>query len=269
MRRGLNLLRASHPQPAAAVTALAGLIATGGGRSAAGVTTVVCAFGAGQLSVGWCNDWVDAPRDAQVRRADKPIAAGQVSVGTVRVAALTALAATVPLSLLLGPAVGGLHLVAVGSAWLYDLGVKATAASFLPYAVSFGLLPTIAVGRAVPWWCSAGAVLLGVGAHLANALPDFEDDRRTGVRHLPLLLGERRSGELSAVLLLAGTAVLAWGPPGPVGAVGVAATGLAAAITAAGLRAGRAPGSRLPFVAAMGVAALDVTLLLARSQQLR
>jgi 4-hydroxybenzoate polyprenyltransferase len=269
MRRAVDLLLACHPQPAAAVTVLAGVIAAISGRSALGVVLVVLAFGSGQLSVGWCNDWLDAARDAQVGRSDKPVAAGRVSVPLIRGAALGALAATVPLSLLLGPVYGGLHLLAVASAWSYDLGLKATVASFLPYAVSFGLLPSIAVGRVVPWWGTGAAVLLGVGAHLANALPDLDDDRRTGVQHLPLRLGPRRTAAMSAVALLAGTALLAFGPRGAVGVAGVVAIVAAAAVTAAGLLAGRAPGSRTPFLAAMAVAALDVALLLARSPQLR
>ena len=35
------------------------------------------------------------------------------------------------------------HLVAVGWAWMYDTALKWTAASALPFAVSFGLVPVI------------------------------------------------------------------------------------------------------------------------------
>jgi 4-hydroxybenzoate polyprenyltransferase len=37
------------------------------------------------------------------------------------------------------------------------------------------------------------AGLLGVAAHFANALPDLMDDRETGVRSLPHILGQRVS----------------------------------------------------------------------------
>lgn len=257
------LLAASHPQPSLAVTTLAGVLAAAAGRDALGVLLVVLAFGSGQLSVGWCNDWVDARRDVAVGRADKPVAAGLVSVAAVRAAALTALTATVPLSLLLGPLAGGLHLVAVASAWAYDLGLKATTASALPYAVSFGLLPTIAVGSAVPWWATIAAALLGVGAHLANALPDLDDDRRTGVRNLPLLLGRRGTAAGAAALLVAGTVVLTLGPAHRQlpAAVGIP---LAVVLAVAGL----ARGGRTPFLAAMTIAGLDVALLVARGGQL-
>jgi 4-hydroxybenzoate polyprenyltransferase len=48
------------------------------------------------------------------------------------------------------------------------------------------------------------AALLGVAAHFANALPDLLDDRETGVRALPHILGQRISA-----LAISGAAALA------------------------------------------------------------
>ncbi|MEU9005018.1 hypothetical protein AB0D15_24480, partial [Streptomyces sp. NPDC048551] len=65
---------------------------------------------------------------------------------------------------------------------------------------------------------------------------------------------------LAAVLVLASTAALVLGPPGPAGPYGwglFALTGLLLAVAA------RAPG-RIPFLATMAVAGADVLLLLAR-----
>jgi 4-hydroxybenzoate polyprenyltransferase len=109
--------------------------------------------------------------------------------------------------------------------------------------------------------------LLGVGAHLANVLPDLADDAATGVRGLPHLLGARGSAALSAVLLLAATALLAAGPQDP-GPLGWAALGCAGAVTAVGLTRARRPGSRAAFHAAIIVAAVDVALLLTRGSSL-
>ncbi len=94
----IALLRASHPEPTAMVTALTVALAISTGRSGAGVVAVGAAVLAGQLSVGWHNDWLDAPRDAAAGRADKPVAAGVISRRTVAWCALAALTATVPLS---------------------------------------------------------------------------------------------------------------------------------------------------------------------------
>src|ERR1039458_4905142 len=92
----LALLRASHPEPTVMVTALAVALAVGTGRDAAGVLAVGAAVLAGQLSVGWHNDWLDAARDAASGRPDKPVAAGDISPRTVARGALAGLAAPGP-----------------------------------------------------------------------------------------------------------------------------------------------------------------------------
>lgn len=266
------LIRASHPEPTAAVTAVATALALSAGRGA-DAAWVAAAFLSGQLSVGWSNDWVDRDRDVRAGRADKPLARGELPVGVVRTAALTALALCVPLSLAMGALAGVVHLVAVGAAWAYNARLKATALSWAPYALAFGLVPSIVTlglpGR--PWapgWATAAGALLGVGAHLANALPDLDDDLAAGVRGLPHRLGAGRSAGLAAVLLLAATGSLALGPGAP-GPVAAAALALAAVVTAAGLALARRPGSRAAFRAAIVVAVVDVALLVARGDALR
>ena len=59
------------------------------------VLAVGAAVLAGQLSVGWHNDWLDAERDSAAARPDKPVATGAVSRRTVARCALIALAAAV------------------------------------------------------------------------------------------------------------------------------------------------------------------------------
>ncbi|MFJ6956556.1 hypothetical protein ACISRB_34700, partial [Micromonospora aurantiaca] len=77
--RVLGLVRASHPEPAAAVTVVAALLAAGVGHSAAGVVLVALTVLASQLAVGWSNDLIDAERDAAVGRTDKPVTTGEVA----------------------------------------------------------------------------------------------------------------------------------------------------------------------------------------------
>lgn len=267
------LVRASHPEPAAAVTLVAGALAVAAGRGAAGALLVVLAFAAGQLSVGWSNDWLDAARDARSGRPDKPVARGTLPVATVRRAALAAAALCVPLSLATGLLAGLVHLVAVAAAWGYNARLKATALSWAPYALAFGLVPSVVTlglpGRPwAAWWATAAGALLGVGAHLANALPDLEDDLAEGVRGLPHRLGAAASSALSAVLLLAATALLVVGP-GTGGALPLAALAAAAVVTGAGLALTlRRPGSRAAFRAAIVVALLGVALLVHRGSAL-
>jgi 4-hydroxybenzoate polyprenyltransferase len=261
------LARACHPEPALAVTAMATALAVTTGRDAVGVVLVAAAVLTGQLTIGWLNDVLDAERDRRVGRTDKPVAAGLVSRRTVTAATAVAAVLCVPLSLASGLLAGTLHLVATAAGWAYDLGVKSTAASLVPYLVCFGLLPVFVVlgapgAAGFPWALPAAGALLGAGAHFANVLPDLDDDAATGVRGLPHRIGAAASRAVAAAALLAASAVLALGgllPP----VLAVAAPVLAAVVLGAGFALGRRPGSRAPFRAVMLVAVIDVVLLVA------
>ncbi|MET7960676.1 UbiA family prenyltransferase [Micromonospora zamorensis] len=271
--RVLGLVRASHPEPAAAVTAVSGLLAWGVGHRPTGIVSVVLAVLASQLAVGWTNDALDAERDATVGRTDKPVAAGAVGRRTTAWAAAVAAVACPLLALTTNPTAAFWLTVALVSALLYDWPLKATAFSVLPYAVSFGALPAFVVlalpGQPTPpAWLLVAAACLGAGAHFANVLPDLADDARTGVRGLPHRLGAAGSRVAAAGLLLAATAALVLGPPGPPSAIGVAAVVTAAVVPPlnwyagrSAVRAGRRPVSA--FRAVMLVALIDVVLLVA------
>lgn len=270
-QRVRGLVVASHVGPTVVVTALGGGLAAGAGGGAGRVALVTAAVLAGQLSVGWSNDWVDAARDRAVRRTGKPVVAGAVTEEQLRTAAFVAAGATTMLSLAAGPVAGGLHVVAVGWAWAYNLRLKRTAWSWLPYAVSFALLPVFCVlaarGAAPPAWVPLTGALLGLGAHLVNVLPDLDDDAATGVRGLPHRLGRRATGLLAPVLLLAGVVVAAVGgaASGWRVAVVVAAVVLAVAAGALALRA--SPG-RAPFALSMAVAGTCAVVLVGAGERL-
>ncbi|MGA2836391.1 MAG: UbiA family prenyltransferase [Acidimicrobiales bacterium] len=213
-RRFLGLVRACHFQPTLAVTTMTTALAALAGRGTRGCVVVALAVLAGQLSTGWSNDWFDAGRDLAVGRTDKPVVSGDVSVATLRLAACSALVAAVPLSLLSGWRAATVHLVAIGSAWAYNLGLKATLASPLPYAVSFGLLPAfVTLGLPTHPWprpeMMLATALLGVGAHFVNTLADREDDARSGITGLPQRMSAR-AALLCGVVLLASCAFTIW-----------------------------------------------------------
>jgi heme o synthase len=255
----IALLRATHPEPAAAVTVVAGGLALAVGHDLASAGLVTATVAASQLAVGWTNDAVDADRDAAVARSDKPIVEGRVSRRTVAVAAGVATAGTVLLALSFGPSAAALMVLALAGGLAYDWPLKMTALSVVPYAVSFSALPAfivLAVPADVPWWLPAAGGLLGAGAHFANALPDLADDAATGVRGLPHRLGRGGSAFAAAGLLLAATVVLVFGPAEfswwRPGALLVAAVALPV-----GWRTGAL------FRAFIAVALIDVALLLA------
>ncbi len=262
-----DVVSACHPVPAAAVTgfaaALAGAAAPRGERCTAALRTAA-AVGLGQLAIGWANDAVDAPLDAAAGRTDKPVAAGRLPRGVVGALAVVATAAAVPASLGLdghragGPvAPGRLHLAVLTAALGYDLGLKRTAASPLPYLAFFGALPAVAVGaagRPAPRLLCAAAGLLGLAGHLANTVPDAEADAATGVRGLPQRLGPRASRVGAALGVAAADAVLLtgrWRELAPVPRAVLVAAGVLGAV-------GAAADGRSGFRAVMGAAGLSV-----------
>lgn len=264
--RTASLVRACHPGPTLAVTVLVALLSTALGHTVVSGVLVTAAVFAGQLTIGWSNDLIDAARDRAVARDDKPLARGELSETVVRRAIGVAGAACVVLSVACGWRSAAVHLLlGVASGWAYNLGFKRTTWSALPYAVAFGSLPAVvslaALDRAWPpvWMMVTGAVL-GVGAHLLNALPDLADDDATGVRGLPQRLGAGRVRVLAPAVLLVGSVVATLGPGGPVppGAwLGLGACVVLALVAVLGRGKG-------PFLAAIGIALLDVAVLVLR-----
>ncbi|MCA1784006.1 MAG: UbiA family prenyltransferase [Intrasporangiaceae bacterium] len=228
-RSAVGLLHACHLGPTVVVTTVSSLLAWAISRDVATTALVGGAVGSGQLSVGWSNDANDAAIDRRAGRDDKPIVSGEVTRPAVWAAALIALVLAVLLSFVAGGMVGGAaHVVAVSSAWVYNLRLARTAWSFLPYMISFGLLLVFIVGAATrtDWptaWSVVAFVLVAAGAHLANGLKDVDSDRAVGLGGTVQRLGERAArrwaGGAFGVATLA-IAVGAWGAAPPV-AVGL------------------------------------------------
>lgn len=269
-----SLLKASHPEPSAAVTLMALALAIATGRSATGLWMVALAVLTGQLSIGWSNDYIDRHRDAQTARRDKPIAEKQVSGTIVWAAAWVSLICCVPLSLASGWKAGLTHVAAVALGWWYNLALKATAFSVVPYALAFALLPAFVVlglptSPLPPWWLVVTGGLLGAGAHFANTLPDFASDELTGIRGLPHRIGPTASRVVSAVLLVGASLVVTLGPSATLSFYSAACLGAIVVLLAMGTLTPQVFGARGAFRASIGVAAIDVVLFIASAHSLR
>jgi 4-hydroxybenzoate polyprenyltransferase len=236
------IVRIVHPAPTVAVVCLAGTLAAilsvQGGESATTprVVLVTLSVLGSQILTGALNDWADRGRDAVVQRT-KPIPAGLVSPATALGAAGVGLGLQIATSIPLGPLPLLLGLAASGSAVAYNLWLSRRVASFLPYLVSFGLLPVwTATGVDAPLERIAVAPLLvgpfAVAAHLANTVRDFEADARLGSGNLAQRLGRRAAfglawGMAMAVGIGAGIAFIVAGDLDAagllLGAVGIAA----------------------------------------------
>ncbi len=266
------LARSAHLGPTVVVTAVTLGLGVAVGADAWRIALLTLAMLLGQLSVGWSNDWLDAGADRAAHRTDKPAADGRIDPGRLRVAALTALVPALLLPLPASVPAALLHALFVASAWSYNLGLKRTPASVVPYVVSFGSLPALATLLRMPptWpppWATAAGVALGVAAHFANVVPDVAADRAEGSRGLPQLLGARLSGAVAAAVVLAAAVLVGLGAaPGP---IGVAALVLAAVTAVVGLVAAlRARPGRTAFRSVMAAALLLVVALIAAGRAL-
>lgn len=267
------LLRATHPGPSVAVTAVGVVLGLAVGLEPWRLVVLGLALLAHQFSVGWSNDWLDADRDRSVGRTDKPLASGALAVSTVRTAAFVALALAVIGTIPLGWAATAAHLLFIACGWGYNLGLKATPASLAAYAIGFGTLPlVVTLSLPVPalaaGWAIGAAALLGSAAHFANALPDLEDDAATRVRGLPQLVGARWCGALIGLSLVAAAALVLVGPGAiePLRAIGAGVVALAAVVS--GVLAARGRGRRVLFPLILVAVVVLVALLAASGDRL-
>lgn len=236
------VIRLIHPAPTVAVVTLAAGLAAILSAQAEGsawetrVVLVTLSVLGSQILTGALNDWADRDRDALVQPT-KPIPAGEATPSAALGVAAVGLLVQVAASLPLGPLPLGIGLLASASAVTYNLWLSRGAASFLPYLVSFGLLPLwIASGVGAPLERVAAAPLLvgpfAVAAHLANTVRDFDADARIGSGNLAQRLGRRTAFALAWALAMAtgigvGTAFIVGGGLDPaalvLGAIGIAA----------------------------------------------
>lgn len=259
----LPLLRAAHFGPSVAVTFIVALLALALDLPAYKGVVVTAAVFTGQLTIGWGNDLLDADRDREVGRLDKPLANRDLTPSFVLRWLVVAAAACVVLSLLAGWRSGVTHL-ALGVAFghLYNLYFKATPWSWLPYAVAFGSLPAVVTladspSHWPPTWMVGTAVALGVAAHFLNTLPDFDEDAATGVRGLPHRVGAAGTRFIGTALLVLASAVAVLGPVGTPATGALAALAVVVALATLAL-VGR---GKAPFYAAIAIALVDVVLL--------
>jgi len=212
-----------HPGPSLLVTAVFVALAGLAGRSVPDATRIAQLVGIMlpiQLCIGVVNDVLDLPEDA-VAKPYKPLVAGVMArstavwLGVVLGAIGLAVAASVNLPTLI---LGG---TALAAGLAYDLGLRRTILSWVPWWGGMAVLPlaAYATAGAIPsrlFLLVPLAALVAVGLHFANALPDIDGDRDAGVRSLPVVVGKSTAAWAGpAALVLAG--VVAWAAAVPLG----------------------------------------------------
>jgi 4-hydroxybenzoate polyprenyltransferase len=211
------LLQAAHPKQAVLTAVGVAGAAALAGRTTRELGLVFVTVLVGQAVLGWHNDLVDRDRDRAHDRPGKPVAADLLDPGTVWFALACAVLLLVPLSIANGVTAGLSYLLAVAVGMLGNVVLRKGWLSWLPWAVSYGLLPAFlsyggwggdATGHPPEIAVTVLAALLGVGVHVLRALPGLVDDNEDGLRHLPLRLALRLGATKVLVLASVWTALV-------------------------------------------------------------
>jgi 4-hydroxybenzoate polyprenyltransferase len=206
----VGLLKASHFGPTVLVVTITYVLSRTQ-FSASDSLFIAFAVLLGQFFVGWSNDLIDFPRDSAALRLKKPLVAGTITEATLKISIGFALLGALIVSLVSPLEVNGtaIHFLGLLSATAYNLKLKSTVLSVLPYMVSFGALPWaiyVAAGTKPPTWIVLGFVLISSAFHFLNVLKDLELDIAQNVMGLPQVLGRKKSIAMAA--LLAGLGIL-------------------------------------------------------------
>jgi len=206
----VGLLKASHFGPTMLVVSITYVLSR---TQFSATDSLFIAFAVllGQFFVGWSNDLIDFPRDKAAMRMKKPLVAETITEAKLRISIGVALLGALIVSLLSPLGVNGtaIHFLGLLSATAYNLKLKSTLLSVVPYMVSFGALPWaiyIAAGTKPPTWIVLGFVLISSAFHFLNVLKDLESDIAQGILGLPQVLGRRKS--IAIALFLAGLGIL-------------------------------------------------------------
>ena len=200
-----GLVRLVHPFPSALDAAVTFALALVAGATPGRAALLGVAMLAIQFSIGAFNDVLDAPADAVAGRS-KPLVDGRIPVRVALGVAVVAGTAGLVLAALGGPAAALVALAGYGIGLVYDLQLKASPWSWLPYAMGIPLLPVFAwVGATgdlpVPILVLAGlGVLAGTALAIANSLADAERDAASRTATVARTLGRARAIRLGALL---------------------------------------------------------------------
>ena len=205
-------LRAAHFGPTLIVTTITFVLALSQFSPIDALRVAIAIF-AGQLVVGWSNDLIDAPLDIAAQRTKKPIVGKEININQLRKSIMFALFAALFLSLISPLGLFGtlIHFLGLLSATLYNLKLKSTILSPLPFVVSFGALPWaiyLPTGNQPPLWLFIDFMLISVAFHFFNVLKDFQWDINQGVLGLPQQLGRNASLVISISLVISAILVL-------------------------------------------------------------
>ena len=214
MDRWLLRLRIIHPFPTALntlATVVLAFVASRGQPPAGTVVRMAVVMLLIQSAIGATNDYRDRLLDAR-SKPWKPLAAGVlVPVTALRIGIAAAVLAAL-LATTLGLPGWLLAMAGLGLGLVYNVWLKRTPLSALPYLVAIPLVPvwvwtTLGAGVGAVLWLIPLGALAGLGLHLVNALADFDADNAGGAYGLAHLLGRQRALVLAWASMVAALAL--------------------------------------------------------------
>jgi 4-hydroxybenzoate polyprenyltransferase len=185
---------------------VSGAVALLAGAPPADALRLGLAMTALQFGIGATNDVVDAPRDAG-HKPGKPIPLGLVSSMGARAVAVGGFVVGLGLAVPSGLPTLALAFAVVGIGLAYDLLLKGTAWSWLPFAIGVPILPVFgwlgASGTLPPafWILVPAAIAAGAALAIANSLADVERDRAAGTASIASALGPERAWAVQTALV--------------------------------------------------------------------
>ncbi len=208
----VDTIRLLHPFPSLLVATVTALLLSRANHDAPLWLYAVLGMGMllFQCAIGVTNDIVDADDD-RLAKPWKPLARGDVSMSTARSLAVGCAAAGLVVTIALPATAWAIGALGLACGLAYDLRLKRTALSWLPYSVALPLVPTwvfVAADRWRPglWWTLPLGAAMGLALHLANQAPDASDGPSAG---LAGRLGERASRVVSVAVFAIVSAVVA------------------------------------------------------------
>jgi 4-hydroxybenzoate polyprenyltransferase len=214
------LLGSTHPRQSVPMAVAVAVTALVSGRPLRESLVAGAAVLVVQAVLGIVNNVGDRERDASSGATGNPVADGRIPAGNATFAAVCLGIVSIPLSLQNGTAAGAALLLTLVSGLLYERALRRTLLSWLPWAVSFGLLPAFlsyggwggGVHGDPPTLAMTGlAALLGIGVHFLTSLPDLVADNKTGMRHLPLRIALKVGAPRLLVISIAWTILVVIG----------------------------------------------------------
>ena len=212
------LLACTHPRQTLLMAVGIGVAALVAGRPLRESLVAGAAVLVVQAVLGILNDAGDRERDVASGARGNPVAEDRIPSGNATFAATCLAILAIPLALQNGTVAGLALLLTLVSGFLYEKALRRTPLSWLPWAISFGLLPAFlsyggwggqADGDPPTVVMTVLAALLGVAVHVLLALPDLVDDNADGLRHLPLRLALRTGAPRLMVVTIVVTVFLA------------------------------------------------------------